>query len=378
VAKKTIPPVETFSTTTVVETQGCPKNWKKHDISCYLFVTQQMNWKDSRSNCLRYGADMVSILDSSEVEYIYQQVSTEKGSRFWIGLIRKKTTIDPKEGWVWSDGNNFTETHWEENEPNNANLNENCAELTGGGNWKKWNDVNCDNSFFSICKRKKDITTQGCSNDWKEYKISSYYFVTQLMTWGESRANCLGCGGDMVSILDSSEVEFIKQQTNTDALRNYSFWIGLFREKKTSDPKEGWIWSDGNNFTKLRQWRKGEPNNFDKNENCAELEESSKMWNDIDCSNLRASICKTKKENKLSAREKSASRTGAVVGGILGCLVALVLAVVVFLLIRKRIRNRQRKKINLQEYESVHERQTEGKRALSATPIELQPIKNGE
>jgi hypothetical protein len=139
----------------VVETQGCPKNWKKHDISCYLFVTQQKSWKDSRSNCLRYGADMVSILDSSEVEYIYQQISTEKDSRFWIGLIRNKTTIDPKEGWVWSDGNHFKESHWEENEPNNANLNENCAELHGGGNWKKWNDVNCDNLYFSICKRKK-------------------------------------------------------------------------------------------------------------------------------------------------------------------------------------------------------------------------------
>ena len=149
--------------------------------------------------------------------------------------------------------------------------------------------------IFLPCISFLDITTQGCSNDWKEYKISSYYFVTRLMTWGESRANCLGCGGDMVSILDSSEVEFIKQQTNTDALRNYGFWIGLFREKKTSDPKEGWIWSDGNNFTKLQQWRPGEPNNFDKNENCAELEESiSKMWNDIDCANLRASICKTK------------------------------------------------------------------------------------
>ena len=99
---------------------------------------------------------MVSILDSSEVEYIYQQISTEKDSRFWIGLIRNKTTIDPKEGWVWSDGNNFKESHnWEENEPNNANLNENCAELNGGGNWKKWNDVNCDNLYFSICKRKK-------------------------------------------------------------------------------------------------------------------------------------------------------------------------------------------------------------------------------
>lgn len=113
------------------------------------------------------------------------------------------------------------------------------------------------------------------------------------MSWEDSRANCLGYGGDLVSIRDSSEVNFIYQQAST--LGNYIFWIGLYRNKTTRDPKEGWIWSDGNNFTNPQQWRSGEPNNYQNNEKCAEFFASSKLWNDNNCDKLFASICKRKK-----------------------------------------------------------------------------------
>ena len=74
------------------------------------------NWEDSRASCLRYGADLVFILTSSESDFInYQQIRTNETIRtltkyqgIWIGLFRNKTTGDQKEGWSWSDGNNFT------------------------------------------------------------------------------------------------------------------------------------------------------------------------------------------------------------------------------------------------------------------------------
>ena len=138
----------------------------------------------------------------------------------------------------------------------------------------------------------------GCPPNWKEYGNSCYLFVIptaqiRRMSWEDSRANCLGYGADMVSILNSSEVDFINKQTK--ALGNHLFWIGLFRNKTTSDPKEGWIWSDGNNFTNPQQWTWGEPNNYKNNENCAEVSATSKQWNDNDCAKLFSSICKRKK-----------------------------------------------------------------------------------
>ena len=125
------------------------------------------------------------------------------------------------------------------------------------------------------------------------------------MTWQDSRAVCLGYAADMVSILDSSEVKFIHKQTNADPLRNHKFWIGLIRNKRTSDPKNGWIWSDGSNFTNPWLWEQNEPNNYQNNENCAQLDAPSQMWNDNDCAKLFPTICKKIKGNLIKFRTNS-------------------------------------------------------------------------
>ena len=116
---------------------------------------------------------------------------------------------------------------------------------------------------------------------------------TRQMNWNDSRANCLRYGGDLVSILNSLEVDFIYNQTSV--LGNYWFWIGLYRNTTASDSKEGWIWSDGNDFKNYQQWEEEEPNNRQNNENCAEIFARSRFWNDNDCSKMFASICKKRK-----------------------------------------------------------------------------------
>jgi hypothetical protein len=115
------------------------------------------------------------------------------------------------------------------------------------------------------------------------------------MSWEDSRANCLRYGADLVSILNSAEVDFINKQTKALGLGlggRYKFWIGLFRNKTTSDLNKDWTWSDGNTFTNPQQWLTGEPNFYEK---CAELSALNKQWNNNYCDNLFSSICKRKK-----------------------------------------------------------------------------------
>ena len=141
--------------------------------------------------------------------------------------------------------------------------------------------------------------SQGCPESWKEYGNSCYLFVTPLlqirqMTWEDSRAKCQEYGADLVSILNSSEVDFIYRQTSV--LGHFVFWIGLYRYKSTNDPKEGWVWSDGSNFTNPQQWLPGEPNNHrNMSEDCAEIFSKNTRWSGNECSNLSSWICKMKK-----------------------------------------------------------------------------------
>ena len=119
------------------------------------------NWEDSRANCLGYGADLVSILTSSESDFIYQQIRTNETIRtltrytgIWIGLFRNKTTGDQKEGWVWSDGNKFTNPEqWAVGQPSNHNNEENCARIYT--DYEGWNDHDCAKLFSSICKKRE-------------------------------------------------------------------------------------------------------------------------------------------------------------------------------------------------------------------------------
>ena len=114
----------------------------------------KMSWKDSRNYCLRKGGDLVSILNSSEVEFIYNQTSVRGNSRFWIGLYRNKTAGDTKKGWIWSDGNDFkTYQQWDKRQPDNKGNNENCAEILRRSRF--WNDNDCSGESNSICKRRK-------------------------------------------------------------------------------------------------------------------------------------------------------------------------------------------------------------------------------
>ena len=123
--------------------------------SCYLLQIRLMSWQKSRDNCKGHGADLVSILDSSEADFISQQMGVLGDFRFWIGLYRNQKNSDPKKGWVWSDGNNFTNPQqWSPGEPSNVNDNEDCAECLST-NMKSWSDNDCSKSFFSICKKDK-------------------------------------------------------------------------------------------------------------------------------------------------------------------------------------------------------------------------------
>ena len=47
-----------------------------------------MSWEDSRANCLGYGADLVSILTSSESDFIDQQIRTNQKIRTLTNYIK--------------------------------------------------------------------------------------------------------------------------------------------------------------------------------------------------------------------------------------------------------------------------------------------------
>lgn len=135
-----------------------------------------------------------------------------------------------------------------------------------------------------------------CPPHWASYNTSCYRVISHTRivpakTWEEARVNCLGFGGDLVSINSASESIFIRNQLKNE--RRGALWIGLYRNE-TSNPKQGWVWVDGTKLEYIR-WKLGEPNNYDGNEKCGEIYTRDGLWNDGNCANSMPSICERKK-----------------------------------------------------------------------------------
>ncbi|XP_008823564.1 C-type lectin domain family 4 member E isoform X2 [Nannospalax galili] len=127
----------------------CPVNWEHFQSSCYFFSMTTMTWILSLKNCSSMGAHLVVINTKEEQEFLFH--TKPKKKEFYIGLTDQVT-----EGqWQWVDDTPFTESlsFWDEGEPNNIVLVEDCATIRDSSNpMRNWNDVPCFFNMPWICE----------------------------------------------------------------------------------------------------------------------------------------------------------------------------------------------------------------------------------
>ncbi|KAJ8398911.1 hypothetical protein AAFF_G00418190 [Aldrovandia affinis] len=119
------------------ECRHCPEGWQLRNSKCYYISTENKSWKDSRSECLKQGADLVIIESKEEQEFIFKY--TIDGNSYWIGLSDSAT----EGNWLWVDGTPLQDDKefWMTGQPNDYNRSEDCAGTWPGEN--KWFDAPC-------------------------------------------------------------------------------------------------------------------------------------------------------------------------------------------------------------------------------------------
>uniref|UniRef100_A0A673AFI2 Macrophage mannose receptor 1-like n=1 Tax=Sphaeramia orbicularis TaxID=375764 RepID=A0A673AFI2_9TELE len=126
-------------------------SWLPFKSHCYLFVTEEIEWADAASSCVRHGGTLASIEDPSEQEFIKSNVEVyqDSHSSFWIGLFKTH-----KGTWSWLDKTVLDYTNWAEIEPNND-----YGEIsTSDGTWgtgRRWHD----RAYICETPKGKVITT---------------------------------------------------------------------------------------------------------------------------------------------------------------------------------------------------------------------------
>ena len=126
---------------------------------------------------------------------------------------------------------------------------------------------------------------------WYAFQNSCYKFMVISPTnrghnWNDARASCLAYQGDLLSVGNKLEMDFINEISARFVYHRQHLWIGL----SDLDEENKFVWSDGTPFNPsvYNNWGPGEPNNR-LEEHCVELFEH--VWNDNTCTKKFGHIC---------------------------------------------------------------------------------------
>lgn len=148
------------STTVFGWSYKCGPDWKYNalDDFCYQVISDHpKTWPDAQWDCNRRGGNLSSISGPREQNFIQAILAAGMSNvpyNFWIGA----TDGNQEGGWEWIDGAPFAFFHWDQGEPNESGVGEDCVEMVSMWEYR-WNDKRCDKPNAYICKKLAAPTT---------------------------------------------------------------------------------------------------------------------------------------------------------------------------------------------------------------------------
>ncbi|XP_042285556.1 macrophage mannose receptor 1-like isoform X1 [Thunnus maccoyii] len=111
-------------------------SWLPFKGHCYMFITEEIEWADAATSCVRHGGLLASIEDPAEQAFIKSNVEVfhDGHSAFWMGLYKTH-----KGTWKWLDNTVLDYTNWGPEGPDSD-----YGEIgTADGTWssgRRWHD----------------------------------------------------------------------------------------------------------------------------------------------------------------------------------------------------------------------------------------------
>ncbi|KAH9498738.1 chromatin-modulating protein mrc1 [Bulinus truncatus] len=267
---------------------GCPAGWVGDRGYCYLLASYPNGTviSTAESFCLSKQANLASIRDSAENQFIYSHIPRGYGGAVWIGL----NDLRMENSFVWTDNTPVTYTNWNPGEPNNQN-DEDCVSMIGGG---KWNDGQCSYPLNMVaCKMPMGLQLQGtpmeqrgCPAGSTGYNAQCYTIVdTPLANYNQAKSNCRSRNGYLATADNVQVQSFLSSQLFGKTSPGY--WMGL------SSTNRNYAWASGRpvSFTSWSNSYTGKLNTT-----CVAMQTTSPvgLWSDtFQCNTLLPYICET-------------------------------------------------------------------------------------
>ncbi|XP_071381660.1 macrophage mannose receptor 1 [Centroberyx affinis] len=273
---------------------GCKLGSIRFGSYCYNIGAETKTFDEAKQACTAAGSNLVDVADRYENAFLVSLVGLRPEKYFWTGL---SNTVD-KSTFKWTTGRRVEFTHFNVGMPDRK---QGCVALTTGIFAGLWDVVTCSNKEKYICKKWAEgvLTTTvppttvapSCPSGWtsaaarnvcyKLYKKKSDH----KKTWAEARDFCKAIGGDLMSVHSGQDLN------NAPFHASDAAWIGL----SSLGTNTGFVWTDDSAFG-YENWGFGEPNNYNDNEHCAEVQfYYGRHWNDRHCEAYNDWICQIRK-----------------------------------------------------------------------------------
>ncbi|XP_035247102.1 macrophage mannose receptor 1 [Anguilla anguilla] len=299
---------------------GSNPGWRKYKNTCYYYNdTDVVDFYTAMLRCYAEKARLVSITGKEEQAFVNSMVGTGQLSAGWIGMVMAGIAGGE---YIWVDHSPVTYVNWAKGEPNNANGEEQCVQISQYPG--TWNDVNCGRDTAGyVCKKYPGDNhtppppTQpwpgNCPEGWKIFGNKCYLFKGDHHNQNEFKANWTFAKDWCQNKLEpKADLVVIDSQYENDFVASYlkdlvmPVWIGL-----SDILHEGkFAWSDGSPV-KYTNWAEKEPNNNGEiGEHCASMSHSilvTGRWNDEKCHENRGWVCYVKKSSSIPAPPPTSS-----------------------------------------------------------------------
>ncbi|WP_413360809.1 SBBP repeat-containing protein [Prochlorococcus sp. MIT 1201] len=256
------------------------------------------SWTQAEANAVKLGGNLVTINDQEENDLVLDQlrnyVDSDNRGGYWIGYYSPDLTGD----FVWSSGEvsqyenwwpgqgevtDYTSTGLAEGPyvhvigPNGDDVG--IGENHDGG---KWNDFP-DNPAQDISWGSQYEMNIGVAEIPIIRRNDSAYAIVEGPTWEEAEANAQKLGGNLVSINEAAENEWLVSRFKDKDLTYFPagsidediYWMGLTLEDGN------WNWSSGDNISFINWGNKAPFGNGDKGQIILEADPNvSNVWTD--------------------------------------------------------------------------------------------------
>jgi hypothetical protein len=208
------------------------------------------SWTQEEAAATGLDGHLVTINDAAENAFVRSFVDSLPGiagTKFFIGLSDQAV-----EGtFVWSSGQPVGYTNWAPGQPNTSNPNTDYAEVAANGQWGTTTDASADPSV-GVAEIEVPPVQAG---PFRRPDSCHAYFMLAPSTWQRAQMKARALGGNLASVNDAAENDFIVNTILTRPEAGHRFvWLGF-----TDQANEGvYTWVDGS-VTDYTNWGPSEP-----------------------------------------------------------------------------------------------------------------------